>query len=163
MLSSAVVFAVGVAAAVCNALGAVLCADVVRDCLRVLGSVGGDVVLADAGVVERLGVTVVLRWKVSGLFCSAIFWSLYIPRQCRKSWQRFGDRSKGRHTAGWCTRFLWQVRMMFDDGDRLISQTSSGLGDIGHIDSVLGLSRGQLGDHGKEEETDTTHLDRFSV
>ena len=45
----------------------------------------------------------------------------------------------------------------------IVSQTSSGLGDIGDVDSVLGLSRGQLGDHRKKEETDTAHLDRFSV
>jgi hypothetical protein len=45
--------------------------------------------------------------------------------------------------------------------DRLIAQTSGRLGDIGDIDSVLGLSRSQSGDHGKEEKTDTTHLDRF--
>jgi hypothetical protein len=76
VLGSAVVFAVGVAAAVCNALGAVLCADVVRDCLRVLGSVGGDVVLADARVVKGLGVAVVLGYKVSMLFCSSVSWSL---------------------------------------------------------------------------------------
>jgi hypothetical protein len=45
--------------------------------------------------------------------------------------------------------------------DVLISQTSGSLGHIGDIDLVLGLSRGQSGDHRKEEKTDTTHLDRF--
>jgi hypothetical protein len=57
-----------------------------------------------------------------------------------------------------CSRLKWCLIMR-----TVVSQTSSGLGHIGDIDSVLGLSRGQLGDHGKEEETDTTHLYRFSV
>ena len=61
MLGSAVVLAVCVAAALADALGAPLCALVVRDCLGVLGGVGGDVVLADAREVEGLGVTVVLE------------------------------------------------------------------------------------------------------
>ena len=47
--------------------------------------------------------------------------------------------------------------------DRLVSRTSGSLGDSSDIDVVLRLGRGQLGDYGKEEETDTTHLDRFSV
>lgn len=63
MLGSAVVLAVGVTAASRDTLGAPFGADVVRDCLGVLGGVGGDVVCADAGVVEGLGIAVVLRMQ----------------------------------------------------------------------------------------------------
>lgn len=42
-----------------------------------------------------------------------------------------------------------------------MAQTSGLLRDGGDINVVLGLSRGQLGDHGQEEKTDTTHLDGF--
>jgi hypothetical protein len=48
-----------------NALLAILCAGVVRDCLRVLGGVGGEVVLADAREIKGRRVAVVLESKVS--------------------------------------------------------------------------------------------------
>jgi hypothetical protein len=53
--------------------------------------------------------------------------------------------------------------MHIHEEDRLISQTSGRLRDIGDIDLVCGsdLSRGQSGDHGKEEKTDTEHVDRL--
>jgi hypothetical protein len=46
-----------------NALLAPLCAGVVGNCLGVLGGVGGEVVLADAGVVEGRGIAVILERK----------------------------------------------------------------------------------------------------
>lgn len=52
-----------VSTAACDTLGAPFGADVIRDCLRVLGSVGGNVVCADAREVEGLGVAVVLRYS----------------------------------------------------------------------------------------------------
>lgn len=106
MLGATVILAVGVAAALGDAFGAPFCADVVGDRLGVFGGVGGDVVGADAGVVESVRVTVVLGGK--SVCCLNDYEDLdkYIPRWCRTSWREFGDRSEGRHSAGWCTRCL---------------------------------------------------------
>ena len=68
MLSAAVVLAVGVAAALGDALGAPLCADVVGNCLGVFGGVGSDVIGTDAGEVEGFGVAVVLGKRISTWF-----------------------------------------------------------------------------------------------
>jgi hypothetical protein len=59
--------------------------------------------------------------------------------------------------------FCCRLEGCIHDEDRLISQTSGRLRDIGDIDLVLGsdLSRGQSGDHGKEKKADTTHVDRL--
>lgn len=45
--------------------------------------------------------------------------------------------------------------------DRLASQTSCGLRHGSDIDSVLRLGGSQLGNHGQEEKTETTHLVGF--
>lgn len=68
MLCAAVVLAVCVAAALGNALGAPLCANVVGDGLGVFGSVGSDVIGTDAGEVEGFGVAVVLGKRISMWF-----------------------------------------------------------------------------------------------
>lgn len=64
VVGTAVIFALSVSSAVCYALGAPFRADVVGECLRVLGGVGADVVVADAGVGEGVWVAVIL-WNVS--------------------------------------------------------------------------------------------------
>jgi hypothetical protein len=46
--------------ALVHTIVAPLCADEVRQCLRVLGDVGGAAVVADAGVGQSVGIAVVL-------------------------------------------------------------------------------------------------------
>lgn len=124
MLSSAVVFAICVTIASRDTLGAPFGTDVVRDCLGVLGGVGGDVVCTDAGVVEGVGVAVVLD-GVGGV-----------------SGGLETDQRAGILLVG-------------------APDISCGLRDGSDIDSVLRLGRSQLGNHGQEEKTETTHLVGF--
>lgn len=47
------------------------------------------------------------------------------------------------------------------DQREAVSQTSCGLRNSSNVDVVLSLGGSQLGNHGQEEKTDTTHLVGF--